>query len=155
MRRDVATRQILSKACEGLREYYHLQEPCLVTKCYEASDNRFTNRDVCIFVVGNELCITANLQYGFIYGNKDLGCYAFCSDEISLSQRQEEGRLVTELTVGQMSFQLGKRAAGFIKKLSDEEYPCLSLTRLAVAILPPVSSGPGPHVEAVALLERE
>ena len=49
------TRKITSQACEHLREYYGLQEPCIVTKCYDASDKKFKNHDVCIFVVGDEL----------------------------------------------------------------------------------------------------
>ena len=38
----------LAKACEHLREFYGLQEPCIVTKCYDASDKKFKNHDVCI-----------------------------------------------------------------------------------------------------------
>ena len=75
-------KEIFSKACEHLRRYYKLQEPYVVTKCFTATDKRFQNHDVCIFVVGDELRMTADLTRGFLYGERDLGCYAFKKEEI-------------------------------------------------------------------------
>lgn len=109
-------RNILSQACAHLREYYELQEPCIVTKCYESSDKKFTNHDVCIFVVGDELRITANLKHGFFHGENDLGCYAFKVDEIKLSKQQKDTHLIAELKANNTTFLLGYRAKGFIEK---------------------------------------
>ena len=110
------SQSILSNACAHLREYYELQEPCIVTKCYESSDKRFKNHDVCIFVVDDELRITTNLKHGFFHGENDLGCYAFKSDEISLFEQQGEKFLMTELKSGNTVFLLGYRAKAFIEK---------------------------------------
>ncbi len=108
--------RLLLKACEHLREYYGLQEPCIVTKCYGASDKKFKNHDVCIFVVGDELRITTNLQNGFVHREKDLGCHAFLRDEISLTKIEGEKFLMAELKAGETVFLLGYRAKGFIEK---------------------------------------
>lgn len=110
------TRQELTKACEHLREYYGLCEPCLVTKCYKSSEKRFDKHDVCIFFAGGELRITTNLKDGFFHAEKDLGCYCFRADEISVSKVQGEKFLIAELRVGDTFFELGYRAKGFIEK---------------------------------------
>lgn len=109
-------KEIFSKACSHLREYYGLQEPYIVTKCFDASDKTFKNHDVCIFVVGEELRITTDLMRGFLHGERDLGCYAFRQDEITLSKREEGNRLIAELRAGDTYFSLGYRAKGFIEK---------------------------------------
>lgn len=106
----------LSKACEHLREFYGLQEPCIVTKCYDASDKKFKNHDVCIFVADDELRITTNLKNGFFREEKDLGCYAFRRDEISLTKIEGEKFLMAEFAAGETTFLLGYRAKGFIEK---------------------------------------
>lgn len=113
----------LSKACEHLREYYGLQEPCIVTKCYDASDKKFKNHDVCIFVVGDELRITTNLKHGFFYEERDLGCHAFLRDEVTINKIEGEKFLMAELRAGETTFLLGYRAKGFIEKnfLSSEK----------------------------------
>ena len=108
--------KIFSEACARLREYYGLQEPCLVTKCYESSDKKFTNHDVCIFIVGDELRITVNLKHGFSRPEHDLGCYAFKAEEILLSEKQGEQYLMAELKVDNMEFLLGHRAKRFIER---------------------------------------
>ena len=107
---------VFSQACEHLREYLGLQEPCIVTKCYDASDKEFKNHDVCIFVVGNELRITTNLKNGLIHSEKDLGCHAFLRDEITLAKIEGEKVLMTELKAGDTVFLLGYRAKEFIEK---------------------------------------
>ncbi len=109
-------RSIRAKACDYLRQYYGLQDPCIVTKCYESSEKRFTNKDVCIFVAGEELRITTNLKYGFYHTRNDLGCYAFRADEITLKKVQEEKLLIAELRAGETVFLLGYRAKGFIQR---------------------------------------
>ncbi len=115
-------KQILSEACLHLREYYKLGEPCIVTKCYESSDKKFTNHDVCIFVVEDELRITVNLLHGFFNGENDLGCYVFKRDEISVTKKQGEKLLIAELKAGDMVFLLGYRAKRFIENnfISDK-----------------------------------
>lgn len=105
---------LLSKACECLREYYELQEPCIVTKCYDASDKRFVMHDVCLFVVGDELRITVNLKHGFFNDENDLGCYAFKRDEISLTAQHGEYETV-ELKAEDTAFVLAQRAKRFIE----------------------------------------
>ena len=109
-------KEIFSKACAHLRDYYQLQEPYIITKCYGATDENFKNHDVCIFVVGNELRITTDLVRGFLHGERDLGCYAFKKEEITLSKQQDRNRLTAELKVGDTIFLLGYRAKGFIDK---------------------------------------
>ena len=106
----------LSKACEHLRKFYGLQEPCIVTKCYDASDKKFKNHDVCIFVADDELRITTNLKNGFFREEKDLGCHAFLHDEITLAKIESEKFLMAELRAGETTFLLGYRAKGFIEK---------------------------------------
>ena len=109
-------RKITSQACEHLREYYGLQEPCIVTKCFASSDENFKNHDVCIFVVGYELRITTNLKNGFVHREKDLGCHAFLRDEITLAKIEGEKFLMAELKAGETTFLLGYRAKGFIER---------------------------------------
>lgn len=106
---------VLSGTCVHLREYYGWQERCIVTKCYESSDKHFNSRDVCIFAVGNELRITANLKHGFSDREKDPGCYAFDIDEISLKLIQGEKFPITELIIGDTVFLLGRRAKAFME----------------------------------------
>lgn len=107
---------VFDEALFSLREYYEWQEPCMVTKCFFSSDKKFKNRDVCIFVVGDELRIASNLKYGFSHREADLGCYVFSCDEISVGQIQGERFLMTELTGGETVFHLGRRAKGFIDR---------------------------------------
>lgn len=109
-------KEILSSACGHLRDYYGLQEPYIITKCFDATDEKFQNHDVCIFVVGDELRITADLVRGFLYGERDLGCYAFKQDEITMSKQQSRNHLLAELKAGNTVFLLGYRAKAFIEK---------------------------------------
>ena len=112
----IQKRIYFDKALITLREYYGWTEPCLVTKCYDSADPKFKNRDVCIFLVADELRITADLKHGFSIRENDLGCYAFGVDEISVDQIQGERFLMTELKCGEIVFHLGRRAKGFIEK---------------------------------------
>ncbi len=114
---DSSWRQdVFSQACEHLREYYGLQEPCIVTKCYDASDKKFKNHDVCVFVADDELRITTNLKNGFFHEEKDLGCHAFLRDEVTVTKTEGEKFLMAELRAGETTFLLGYRAKGFIEK---------------------------------------
>lgn len=106
---------IFSKACKHLRDYYQLQEPYIITKCFDATDKKFQNHDVCIFIVEDELRITTDIVHGFLYGERDLGCYAFKLNEISLAKQQSGNHLVAELRAGNNIFLLGYRAKGFIQ----------------------------------------
>jgi len=109
-------KEIFSKACKHLRDYYQLQEPYLITKCFDSTDKKFENHDVCIFVVGDELRITTNLVRGFLHGERDLGCYAFKKEEITLSKQNVGNHLIAELKANNIVFLLGYRAKGFIDK---------------------------------------
>ena len=109
-------KEIFSKACKHLRDYYQLQEPYIITKCFDATDKKFQNHDVCIFIVEDELRITTDLVRGFLHGERDLGCYAFKLNEISLEKQQSGNHLVAELKADNAVFLLGYRAKGFIDK---------------------------------------
>lgn len=109
-------REIFSKACGHLRDYYELHDPYIITKCFDATDKTFQNHDVCIFVVGGELRITADLVRGFLHGERDLGCYAFKQEEITLSKQKSGNHLIAELRADNTVFLLGYRAKGFIEK---------------------------------------
>lgn len=112
----VLLRKALSDACGELRTFYQFQEPFLVTKCYRSSDRRFDRHDVCIFVVDNELRITANLHYGFFDPKRDLGCYGLTRQEIRLIEAQHKGRSAVELHADGVTFGLGYKARTFIEK---------------------------------------
>ena len=109
-------RKIISKACEHLRDYYELQEPYIITKCFDATNKIFKNHDVCIFVVGDELRLTTDIVHGFLYEERDLGCYAFKRDEITLSKQQNGNHLIAELKSDNAIFLLGYRAKRFIEE---------------------------------------
>ena len=109
-------KEITAKACTHLRDYYALHSPYIITKCFDATDKKFQNHDVCIFIVGDELRITADLVRGFLYGERDLGCYAFNKDEIAVLKQENGTHLAAELRAGNTVFLLGYRAKGFIEK---------------------------------------
>ncbi len=106
----------MHQGCDHLRRYYGLQEPFIVTKCFACSDENFKNHDVCMFVYGDELRITADIHRGFAHGDRDLGCYAFRANEISLAKQEREGHLALELKADKVTFLLGYRAKGFIER---------------------------------------
>jgi len=114
-------KEIFSKACEHLREYYELQEPYIITKCFGATDKKFQNHDVCIFVVDDELRITTDLVRGFLHGERDLGCYAFKREEITFSKQKSGNHLIAELRSDNTIFLLGYRAKGFAEKAFFEK----------------------------------
>lgn len=116
-------KEIFSKACGHLRDYYGLQEPCIITKCYDSTDENFKKHDVCIFVVNDELRITTDLIHGFLHGHRDLGCYVFTRDEIVISKKHENNLFIAELKAEDTIFLLGYRAKRFIENsfLSSEK----------------------------------
>ncbi|MBR2971027.1 MAG: hypothetical protein IKC48_04460 [Clostridia bacterium] len=109
-------KEIFRSACSHLRDYYSLQNPYIITKCYDATDKTFKNHDVCIFVAGDELRITTDIVQGFLHGKRDLGCYAFKRDEITLTKLYRDNLLMAHLQAGDFIFLLGYRAKGFIQK---------------------------------------
>lgn len=109
-------KEIFSRACSHLRDYYGLNEPYIVTKCYGSSDKRFIDYDVCIFTVNDELRITADIVRGFLYGERDLGCYVLERNEIAISKKRDGNLLIAELKAGDTYFLLGYRAKGFIER---------------------------------------
>ena len=70
---------------------------------------------MCIFIVDSELRITTDLINGFLYGERDLGCYTFKADEITLTKQHHKDRLAIELKSGDTVFLLGYRAMGYIR----------------------------------------
>ncbi len=112
----IQKRNCFDKSIIFLREYYGWTEPCIVTKCYDSSDEKFKNRDVCIFLVDDELRITADLKHGFSTKENDPGCYSFKIDGFSLEQIQGEKFLITKFASNDLVFHLGRRAKGFIEK---------------------------------------
>lgn len=114
-----ARKQLLSQSCAHLREYYGFREPFVVTKCFDSSDRSFKNHDICLFFVDGELRLTANLHYGFFEPSRDLGCYAFQKEEITVTQVPREQHFATELTAGEVTFLLGSRAGSFIEANID------------------------------------
>ena len=111
----IRKRNCFDKSIIFLREYYGWTEPCIVTKCYDSSDKKFKNRDICIFIFDEELRITADLKHGFSIRENDPGCYVFNVDEFSLEQIQGEKFLITKLKSEDLVFHLGRRAKGFIE----------------------------------------
>ena len=82
----------------------------MVTKCYDSSDKRFKDQDICMIMADGELRLTTNLQHGFLDMRRDLGCYAFQSGEIHLSESRAGERQAVELRCGEVTFLLGQRA---------------------------------------------
>ena len=116
-------KDIFSRACAHLREFYGIREPYILTKCYDSSDRKFRDHDVCIFMADGELRITTDLINGFLYGERDLGCYAFKTEEIVLTKQNYNGRLAVELKSGDTVFLLGNRAMGYIKRNLPNDRP--------------------------------
>ena len=113
--------KIFSHGCKHLRDYYGIGDHYILTKCSDSSDKRFINHDVCIFVADGELRITTDLIKGFLYGDKDLGCYAFKKDEIKLIRKDNGKLMAVEIRAkakdeDDVAFLLSYRANGFIKK---------------------------------------
>jgi len=115
-----AMHQALAESCSHLRVFYGLQEPCLVTKCYCSSDQRFSRHDICLFVVENELRITANLETGFIHPRKDLGCYALTHSELQVKDALYKEHPAVEIQADGISFCMGQKAKAFIIKNFSE-----------------------------------
>ncbi len=110
-------KDIFSKACGHLRDYYELKEPYIITKCFDATDKKFKNHDVCIFIAHDELRLTTDLVRGFLHGERDLGCYSFKRDEITISKQEDRNHLFAELKAGNTVFALGYRAKRYIEEL--------------------------------------
>lgn len=109
-------KEIFSKACAHLREFYGLDEPYIITKCFDSTDEKFKNCDVCIFICGGEVRITKDIVSGFLHGEKDIGCYAFEKDEITLTKRTDGKCLRCELSSNDTTFLLGYKARKYISE---------------------------------------
>lgn len=109
-------KEIFAKACWHLRVYYGFCEPFIITKCFDATDQKFRNHDICLFIVHDELRMTADLKNGFLYGERDLGCYVFKKEEITLMKQQNGKHFSVMLKTDDAFFLLGYRAKGFIEK---------------------------------------
>ena len=111
--------QIMQDATEHLRVFYQFCEPCLITKCYQCSDPKWNRHDVCLFVVDDELRITTNLKNGFFHPDKDLGCYCFSKEEISLTDGQFRDIQAIELAAECISFLLSRNAISYIRSFQN------------------------------------
>ena len=109
-------KEIFSKASVHLRDYYGLNEPYIITKCFDSTDKKFIDCDVCIFVCGDELRITKDIVHGFLYGEKDLGCYAFKTDEINITKQIHGKSFRCGLSAKDVTFLLGYRAEKYISE---------------------------------------
>ncbi len=142
-------RRLLSDGAVGLREFYKLTEPCLVTKCYECLDDaKFNLHDVCIFVVGDELRITTNLLHGFFNPENDLGCYSLSRDEVTVTMIPYKETVAVRLACPDITFILGQRAYKFIQKNFTEQQgeftmsiPNTHLMKLRAAPFEAIQSG--------------
>lgn len=106
----------LDSASEYLRIYYGLTDAFVITKCYDATDRKFKNHDICLFVKDNELCLCTNLVNGLLNSDKDLGCYAFTKEEITLTERVTDKYTAAVLACGETEFVLGKRVRAWIER---------------------------------------
>ena len=111
----------LDSASEYLRIYYGLTDAFVITKCYDATDRKFKNHDICLFVKDNELRLCTNLVNGLLYSDKDLGCYTFTKEEITLTERVTDKYTAAVLTCGETEFVLGKRAKAWIERYFSNE----------------------------------
>lgn len=109
-------RELLQLGCQQQRDFYGFREPFWVTKCFDASDKRFRRHDVCLFMADGELRLTVNLHYGFFDPARDLGCYAFSPEEVTVRMTQWKAHPALELTAGETTFLLGTKALPFLKK---------------------------------------
>ena len=101
-----------------------------VTKCFLSSDKRFSLYDVCLFTAEDgTLRLAGDIRDGFLYMERDLGCYIFSREETSFSRVQkseyaiEDGGRQSEcvlLTAGDVWFLLGIRAWKALKKFESE-----------------------------------
>lgn len=116
----VVKKEILSCGCQYLRDYYGLGDTYVITKCYDSSEAKFKDHDLCIFISGGELRITTDLVRGFLHGERDLGCYALRREEITLTRKMHAELNAVELkasnTGDEVVFLLGYRASGFIRR---------------------------------------
>lgn len=108
-------RIIKSAACAHLREYYGLTGPYLITKCYASDDNRFSGKDVCLFFADGELRITVDIVNGFLHGTRDMGCYAFAKEEITVGYAEFESKKAATIKGETVGFLLGKCAKRWIE----------------------------------------
>lgn len=113
--------EITRKAAEHLHKFYGLREPYIVTKCYDSSDRKFKNKDVCIFECNGEIRIMRLFDNVLNLGECDIGCYAFENGEISLSYGEYKGKTAAGLAVGETKFTLAARAKPFMEKLMQYE----------------------------------
>lgn len=111
------TKEFIQKSCEPIRIYYGLKDEYLVTKCFESTNIRFVNHDVCIFKYNDEIRITTNIINGFINRHCDLGCYALKYEELKVYKDDFNNKRVTVLEFENEKFILGIKAYSYINKL--------------------------------------
>lgn len=111
------TKEIIQKSCESIRIYYGLKDEYLLTKCFESTNIRFVNHDVCIFKYNDEIRITTNIINGFINRHCDLGCYALKYEELKVYKDDFNNKRVTVLEFENEKFILGIKAFSYINKL--------------------------------------
>ena len=103
----------ITNSCPNLMAYYGLEEPYIITKCYDSSDMYFKNRNICLFIVDNELRIATVLVNGFFNMERDIECYAYMRYELALTQIKNKKPSKYELRSGETYFVLDKNAKKF------------------------------------------
>ena len=103
----------ITNSCPALMSYYELEEPYIVTKCYDSSERDFKNQDICLFIVNNELRIATVLVYGFFNMERNIDCYAYMRYELALTQIKNKKPSKYELRSGETYFVLDKNAKKF------------------------------------------
>ena len=106
------TKSAVAQCTQPLRKYYKLTDNYIVTKCYECSDDNFTDKDVIIFVYGGDLRIINDINSSI----RDCGCYSMPLAQLSCGYVQMGKLMAAKIECGSVTFVLGKRAKPFVFK---------------------------------------
>ncbi|MGM9858723.1 MAG: CPCC family cysteine-rich protein [Bacilli bacterium] len=113
--------QNIQDITKPLKKYYRVSGPSIVTKCYNCTNESFTNKDVIIFLYNGKIRIVLDFNHTI----KDFGCYEIEHKEMTTSYVVEEGKIKTLLKTENIEFYLGKKAKAFIRKcFALSKCPC-------------------------------
>ena len=105
-------KRMLDECMVPVKEYYHLSDTYLITKCYDSNCRQLINRDLILYKFNNKLRIINDLTRSI----KDLGCYEFSFDEFEVSYGRKDHLITTEFSSKKLKLVLGKKAKPFIVK---------------------------------------
>ncbi|MBQ7010723.1 MAG: hypothetical protein IJN63_03365 [Clostridia bacterium] len=106
--------------CTHLREFYGVNDDHVVTKCFDSAEKGLINKDLCIFVCGEELRICSNIVQGFKSESADVGCYALPIKEIKYETTVFNKISALRISDGDFYVTLGKRAGKIIEKANND-----------------------------------